>query len=237
MESPEQEVTADSLKELGNQAVKENKFEEAALQYTYAIKLDPQNFTLYSNRSFAYLKLKHYYLALNDAKETIALNPVWAKGYFRKGEVEYATSHYSAAYDSYKNAFKYKPDDSNIIDALSKSAKQLLKQRTIEKQIPWVGAGMGIIIGVTMLVADFMTTKNPTHPLLMAFITIAISLIGYAIARGYRTYMRHQRKALLEPPPDLEDKSNKEEEEKEEIKRTPRYTKSQARLRYKKGKA
>lgn len=67
------------LKELGNAAVKEEKYEEAIIHYTHGIKLDPTNFTLHSNRSYAFLKLKQYYHALEDAKETITLNPSWAK--------------------------------------------------------------------------------------------------------------------------------------------------------------
>lgn len=70
---------------MGNKAVRENKFEEAVLHYTHAIKLDEQNYTLYSNRSLAFLKLKHYYLAIDDAREAININANWPKGYFRKG--------------------------------------------------------------------------------------------------------------------------------------------------------
>lgn len=81
------QTSADSLREQGNQAVRVKKFPEAILHYTYAIKLDPENYALYSNRSYAHLMLKHYYLALADAKEAIFLNPAYPKGYFRKGWV------------------------------------------------------------------------------------------------------------------------------------------------------
>lgn len=67
------------LKDLGNNAVKQGKYEEAVLQYTQAIKLEPTNSSLYSNRSFAFLKMQQYYFAMEDAKETIHLNPNWAK--------------------------------------------------------------------------------------------------------------------------------------------------------------
>lgn len=32
----------------------------------------------------------------------------------------------------------------------------------VEKRIPWVGAGIGIIIGVTIVIADYVFTKAPT---------------------------------------------------------------------------
>lgn len=71
--------TPEALKELGNTAVKNQKYEEAILYYTQAIKADPNNFTLYSNRSFAFLKVQQYYFAMQDAFETIRLNPAWPK--------------------------------------------------------------------------------------------------------------------------------------------------------------
>lgn len=52
---------------------------EAILHYTHAIKLEPSNHLLYSNRSYAFLKLDQYYLALEDANETIKLQPSWPK--------------------------------------------------------------------------------------------------------------------------------------------------------------
>lgn len=67
------------VKERGNQAVKNQKYEEAILHYTQAIKMAPLNFTLYSNRSFAFSKVHQYYLAMEDANETIKLSPDWPK--------------------------------------------------------------------------------------------------------------------------------------------------------------
>lgn len=64
---------------MGNAAVKNQKYEESILHYTHAIKLDPKNYVLYSNRSFAFLKMQQYYYAMEDANETIRLNPKWPK--------------------------------------------------------------------------------------------------------------------------------------------------------------
>ena len=67
------------LKEKGNECVRNKKYEESIFHYTHAIKLDPKNYSLYSNRSLAFLKLHHLYYAMLDAKETIRLKPDWAK--------------------------------------------------------------------------------------------------------------------------------------------------------------
>lgn len=59
--------------------MKDKKYEEAILHYTQAIKMAPLNFTLYSNRSLAFSKVHQYYLAMEDANETIKLSPEWPK--------------------------------------------------------------------------------------------------------------------------------------------------------------
>lgn len=71
--------SVEELKTKGNECVKDGKFIEAVLHYTQAIKLDPNNYVLYSNRSFAFLKLDQHYLSLQDANETVRLQPQWAK--------------------------------------------------------------------------------------------------------------------------------------------------------------
>jgi tetratricopeptide (TPR) repeat protein len=72
-------ANAQDLKEQGNASVKSGNFAEAVFHYTHAIKLDPKNFSLYSNRSLAFLKMQQYYYALDDAQQTIDLRPDWAK--------------------------------------------------------------------------------------------------------------------------------------------------------------
>lgn len=74
-----QQPSVEELKTKGNECVKDDKFIEAVLHYTQAIKMDPNNYVLYSNRSFAFLKLDQHYLSLQDANETVRLQPQWAK--------------------------------------------------------------------------------------------------------------------------------------------------------------
>lgn len=67
------------LKELGNACVKEQKYEEAMFHYTHAIKLDAENYSLYSNRSLVFTKMEQYNFAMEDAMMTIKLKPDWTK--------------------------------------------------------------------------------------------------------------------------------------------------------------
>ncbi|KAF5270975.1 hypothetical protein FQA39_LY08278 [Lamprigera yunnana] len=235
-----EQVSVDSLKELGNTAVRNNKYEEAILHYTYAVKLEPTNYTLYSNRSLAFLKVQQFHLAMEDAMETIRLNPMWAKGYFRKGEIELATYQFNEAFISYQKALKLKPDDSLIIAAMKKALHEDEKDKRADAQIPWVGAGIGIVLGVVIAIGDYVFTTKPvlTHPILMALLPIMIAMAGYGIARAIRYYVKCQRNSLIEVPIDLLEDNEPSNKAEDDVKTTShnRYSKSQARQRYKKGK-
>ena len=76
---------ADAFKQQGNSAFSQGQYEQAITFFSEAIKLDPSNHVLYSNRSAANAALKKFNLALEDAEETIKLQPTWSKGYGRKG--------------------------------------------------------------------------------------------------------------------------------------------------------
>jgi tetratricopeptide (TPR) repeat protein len=68
MENPE---IWHSLKESGNRQVKEGRFTEAIIEYTKAIRIDPNQPVLYSNRAIAELRLKMYKEAREDAENAI----------------------------------------------------------------------------------------------------------------------------------------------------------------------
>lgn len=100
------------------------------------------------------------------------------QGYFRKGEVEFATYHFMDAYKSYKEALFYKPDDNNLVELLERARKENLKDIKgnvyyldvffyflvflADEQIPWLGAGIGIVLGAIVVISDFLLTSKPT---------------------------------------------------------------------------
>ncbi|XP_014602148.1 PREDICTED: hsp70-Hsp90 organizing protein 3-like isoform X1 [Polistes canadensis] len=243
--SNSREPEVQNLKELGNACVKEQKYEEAMFHYTHAIKLDPLNYSLYSNRSFVFLKMQQYHFAMEDALMTIQLKPDWTKGYFRKAEVESQTFRFSEALQSYNKALSLQPNEPGILKAINRASTMLMKDRRADQQIPWLGAGVGIILGVIVVIADYVFTNKPTltHPLLMALLTISIAMLGFCIAKGFRYFVKCQRKSLLEPPIDLYPESNKdkfennEADKENEQEKHPKYSKALARQRFKKGKS
>ena len=81
-------------------------------------------------------------------------------GYFRKAEVEMATFHFEKALTSYTKAFCLQKDDHSLMDCMKKAARELKKDQKAEKDIPWLGAGVGIIIGVVIVLADYLVADK-----------------------------------------------------------------------------
>ncbi|KDP40222.1 hypothetical protein JCGZ_02220 [Jatropha curcas] len=124
-----------SLKDKGNEFFKAGNFLKAAALYTQAIKLDPSNPTLYSNRAAAFLQLVKLSKALADAETTITLNPQWEKGYFRKGCVLEAMERYDDALAAFQTALQYNPQSTEVsrkIKRISQLAKEKKRAQEVE---------------------------------------------------------------------------------------------------------
>ncbi|RXG61531.1 Small glutamine-rich tetratricopeptide repeat-containing protein 2 [Armadillidium vulgare] len=228
------------LKAKGNECVKTGNYAEAVLHYTHAIKLNENIPQLYSNRSHAFLKLQHFYYALQDAKEAIRLDPTWYKAYYRQGEVEFAAKHYTEALQSYQKASQIYPDPT-LLECVLRTSKEYQKQEKLDRQTPWVAAGIGLIIGVLLVVVDATVPKASVfqHPI-QVIITIALSLAGLIVGKGYKWYIISQFFIpFVVGETELKEEESTEKESTNDIgeKKSPhRYTKAQARQRFRKGK-
>ena len=94
------------LKTEGNDLFREKKYLEAVAMYAEALKHDPNNAVLYSNRSLSYLKLEMYHEALADSIECIKQNPRWIKGYVRKTLAHQGLGNHEEAMKSATEGFK-----------------------------------------------------------------------------------------------------------------------------------
>lgn len=164
------------MKEQGNQCVRNGHFTEAILHYTHAIKLQPNDPILYSNRSVAFLKAHQLYYANEDAEKAILLKPDWAKPYFRKAEVHVSAGQYDTGLLAYGKALQLEPNDVHILNAARKAAALSNQEVLYEKRVPWVGAGIGIIIGVIIVISDQILAAKPTLKVQFLFTFIVFSI-------------------------------------------------------------
>lgn len=126
-----------SLKDQGNEFFKAGNYLKAAAVYTQAIKQDPNNPTLYSNRAAAFLHLVKLTKALADAEMAIKLNPTWEKGYFRKGCVLEAMERYDEALAVFQVASQYNPQSTEVskkIKRMTQLAKDKQRTEEVEKK-------------------------------------------------------------------------------------------------------
>lgn len=244
-DDPAKEPTPEDFKHLGNACVKDKNYKEAIVHYSNGLRKNPADFFLYSNRSFAYLKLEQYYYALCDAERVILERPDFVKGYFRKAEVLRETFQYEEALLNYARALKLEPNNDVIISNLRLTAGMCNRESMLEKNVPWVGAGVGVIAGCTIVISDqFTKTPSVSHPILMVLLVMIAATIGFGIAKSFRYYLKFHRKGMVEPPTELSEdflildpSDNAGDDEEKLPKKRNRYSKSQARFRFKKGKS
>ncbi|XP_029659990.1 stress-induced-phosphoprotein 1 [Formica exsecta] len=112
------------LKESGNAALQEGKFDEAVKYYTDAIALDGNNHVLYSNRSAAYAKSGKYQQALEDAEKTVSLKSDWGKGYSRKGSALAYLGRYEESIKTYEKGLQLDPNNEQLKSSLAEVRAQ-----------------------------------------------------------------------------------------------------------------
>lgn len=96
----------------GNEFFQKGDFPSAIKHYTEAIKRNPDDAKIYSNRSACYQKLAEFKMAHDDADECIKRDPSFVKGYIRKGMALLAMKKSSDAATAFRSALEI--DESNV---------------------------------------------------------------------------------------------------------------------------
>lgn len=108
----------EEVKRRGNLAFQQNSLQEAEVLYSRCIEIGQKEklkdlHIYYGNRSASRCGMSKLKLALEDAKECIRLNPKWAKGYFRKGQVYVKLKEYGRAYVAFQSVVELEESNKN----------------------------------------------------------------------------------------------------------------------------
>ncbi|XP_052170641.1 hsp70-Hsp90 organizing protein 3-like [Diospyros lotus] len=118
---------ADEEREKGNEYFKEQKYPEAVRHYTEALRRNPKDPRVYSNRAACYTKLGAMPEGLKDAEKCIELDPTFAKGYSRKGAIQFFMKEYDKALETYQEGLKHEPKNQELLDGVRRCVEQINK--------------------------------------------------------------------------------------------------------------
>ncbi|XP_047046190.1 ankyrin repeat and SOCS box protein 5-like [Lolium rigidum] len=113
------------LKSFGTKAVKRKDFYSASAFYTKALDLDPNDATLFSNRSFCCLRMGDGEEALLDALKCRELRPDWPKACYRLGAALMLLEDYGSACKTLLDGLKLDPENAEIERALREAMESL----------------------------------------------------------------------------------------------------------------
>ncbi|EDW03991.1 stress-induced-phosphoprotein 1 [Drosophila grimshawi] len=109
-------VKAEEEKEKGNEYFKKGDYSTAVKHYSEAIKRNPDDPKLYSNRAAGYTKLAAFDLGLKDCDTCIKLDEKFIKGYIRKGKILQGMQQTSKASSAYQKALELDANNAEAIE-------------------------------------------------------------------------------------------------------------------------
>jgi len=107
---------AEKEKELGNEFFRRGDFSTALKHYTEAIKRNPDDAKLYSNRAACYTKLAAFDLGLRDCEMCVKLDEKFIKGWVRMGKILQGMQQQSKALVSYQKALEIDPQHAEALE-------------------------------------------------------------------------------------------------------------------------
>lgn len=125
---------AQTAKERGNEAYRKGDNTRAIQLYSEAIAVEPDDHSLYSNRSAAYASQRKYHHALKDADQCVRLKPDWPKGYARRGHAQYHLGRAEEATKTYQLGVTKDPTCEFLKDALKTVQQCLNKERSAARR-------------------------------------------------------------------------------------------------------
>ena len=123
----------EKIKNKANEIFKQKKYEEAIEEYTKVLEFDPQNkkfnSIILANRALCYQKFNKNTEALRDSNQSVKLNPNYARGYIKRGNVYMELKMYDDAKADFQKAKEIDPSVSGVEGYLNDAKNQAEKAR------------------------------------------------------------------------------------------------------------
>ena len=123
----------ESVKNKANEIFKQKKYEEAIEEYSKVLEFDQSNkkfnSLILANRALCYQKLKKNTEALRDSNQSVKLNPYYARGYVKRGNVYMELKMYDDAKADFQKAKELDPNVSGVEGFLNDAKNQAEKAR------------------------------------------------------------------------------------------------------------
>ncbi|KAM3383806.1 hypothetical protein ACQJBY_008455 [Aegilops geniculata] len=113
------------LKSSAIKAIESKDYFSATMWYTKAIEHDPNDATLFSNRSLCLLRMGDGQRALLDALDCRGMRPDWPKAYYRQGAALMSLKDYENACVALLDGFKLDPENAEMESALREAMESL----------------------------------------------------------------------------------------------------------------
>ncbi|GJM95974.1 hypothetical protein PR202_ga12773 [Eleusine coracana subsp. coracana] len=117
------------LRRQGDDAFKKQEYTNSSALYTQAVRIDPYDATLFSNRSLCWHRMGDGKRALQDALMCKKQRPIWAKAYYRQGAALMLLKDYAKACEVLSEGLELDPE-SDEIDKLYWEAMELKSTST-----------------------------------------------------------------------------------------------------------
>ena len=121
------------FKTQGNNAYKEQRYENAKELYTKSLQFNPNSAVTLSNRSAVYLHFKEYIQAIEDANQAIRVDPDFVKSYFRLGKCHVATGNLVQAKVMFEKALASEPNNQSTLKEINNCDRLISTQSKCEK--------------------------------------------------------------------------------------------------------
>ncbi|XP_060640775.2 tetratricopeptide repeat protein 28 isoform X2 [Anolis sagrei] len=145
----------------GSEACFRGDFRRAVSLFGEALEADPSNCALLSNRSAAHFRMRDYAGALADAERACAINPKWAKAYFRQGVALQYLGRHGDALAAFASGLAQDPKSLQLLLGISEAALKSPLRASLEPtyaQLQRMGLDKSAFVVVSVIGQELLTS-------------------------------------------------------------------------------